>query len=500
MKRLLKNILYSSLFFLVLGSCYKDKGNYNYVEINPIGIKDETAPSKIFVQPGTPLQINPTLQLNGNEDNLSFQWFVYLNSGNASYVQDSTLIATSRTLDYIVDPNVFTIGEDYKLTYKVTNNKTGVSYFYFYQLSISDKYTVGWIYLEDRAGKADLSMIVRNGEIYRNIYSETNPDHPLTNPKSFTISATSISDDVSQAGKRFYIVAQNDGVELNGLTMKRRFDYNYLFFIPPDVVNPSYIGWAGASGNTTGILINNGILHTNLVGGFPGAKKFGAPLASPDNAYDYELAPQTISGEVYGDNYQIIMFDKKNRRFYDVKYNALNAFDNAAQDLNKFDLNDIGMDLIKLDSSNNAGMRNAIMKNDSGKAYLLQFRTSRATNPVITERIQEIVSPGITQALDVTCSTISPHIYYVADAKLYKYEVSSNTYIVAYSFASNEAATKIKFEKHGYGNAQPRLIVTTWNGTEGKVYYFRVNPNGSIGSLDKTYTGFGKIIDLAYKY
>lgn len=500
MRRLLKNIVYSGMFCVLLGSCYKDNGNYSYVDVNPIGIKDETVTDKIFVQPGATIQINPTLTLNGNEDDLSFQWFVYLNSASASYVQDSTLIATSRVLDYTVDPGVFTIGEDYKLTYKVTSNKTGVSYFYFYQLSVSDKYTVGWIYLENEGGKTDLSMILRNGEIYRNIYSETNPDYPLTNPKSFTISASSINDDVSQAGKRFYIVAENDGVELDGLTMKNRFDYNYLFFTPPGVVSPSYIGWAGASGNVTGIIINDGVLHTNMVGGFPGAKKFGAPLASPDNAYDYELAPQTISGAAYGDNYQIIMFDKMNRRFYDVKYNAILAFDNAAQDLSKFDLNDVDMDLIKLDSSNNSGMRNAIMKNDLGSAYLLQFRTSRAVDPVITENIQEIISPGITQALDITCSTISPHIYYAVDAKLYKYEVSSKTYTVEHDFATNEVATKIKFQKHGYGNAQPRLIVCTWNGKEGKVYYFKVNANGSISDLDKTFTGFGKIIDLAYKY
>jgi hypothetical protein len=492
--------VFSLIWAILLHSCYKDKGSYSYQEINSIGIEDKVITDKIFVQPGTSLQITPTLQLNGNEDDLSFQWFVYLNSASASYVQDSTLIATSRSLDYIVDPSVFTIGEDYKLTYKVTSNKTGVSYFYFYQLSISDKYTVGWVYLEDNAGKGDLSMILRNGEIYRNIYSGTNPEYPLTNPKSFTISASSISDGVARDGKRFYITAQNDGIELDGLTMKKRFDYNYLFFIPPDVVNPSYIGWAGGAGNVTGILINNGILHTNLVGGFPGAKKFGAPLASPNNAYDYELVPQTISGQLYADNYQIIMFDRKNRRFYDVKYNGLRAFDDAAQDLGKFDLNDLDMDLIKLDSSNNIEIRNGIMKDNQDNVFLLQFRTSRATNPVITHNKQEINSPNITKAMDVTCSTVSPHIYYVADAKLYKYEVSSNTYTTEHSFASNEIATKIKFEKHGYGNAQPRLIVCTWNGVEGKVHYFKVNPNGTVGALDQTYTGFGKIIDLAYKY
>lgn len=493
-------ICFLALTFMV-GACAKDNGNYTYTDIPSITFEDENNNGKIFIRQGEALKLSPTIKLNGNNDDLEFEWFVYLNSASASYVQDSALIGTTQNLDYIVDPEIFTIGEDYKLTYKVTNKQNGLSYFYFYQLTVSDLFTTGWMFLEDKQGNADLSMILNDGTIYRNIYTERNSEHPISGPKAFTISDRSISDGVGPDGKKYYIIGDGDAVELDGTTMRKRFEYDFLFFTPPTVRKPSYIAWGGGGGNNIGLLVNEGQLHANMVGGFPGAKKFSAGLQSPNHGYEYELAPQHVSGTAYGDTYNVIMYDQQNECFYDVTYNSLRIFDAAAIDSDIFDMNDVGLDLLKLDFSNIAEIRNAVMTDGAGSGYLLQFRTHRtADQPVITINKQVITSPGIASATDMTCSTLSPHIFYVAGSTLYRYEVSSDLYTEEYTLPVGEELTKIKFQAPGNGNAQSRLVVCTWNGTEGKVYYFRVNPNGSLGTLEETFNGFGKIIDLAYKF
>ena len=239
-----------------------------------------------------------------------------------------------------------------------------------------------------------------------------------------------------------------------------------------------------------------------MVGGFPGAKKFGAEMKSATHEYDYNLAAQHISGANYSDTYNVFVFDRLNRCFYAVTSSTLNAFDAASQNTALFDMNNVGLDLIKLDSSNVSTVRNAVMRSvDGTEAYLLQFRTTRtAAEPTINVAKQHLDAPGLVKAVDLSCSTLSPHIFYVSDSKLYRYEVTSNTYTVEYQLPSNESISKIKFERHGYGQGLPRLIVATWNGNEGKVYYFKVSPTGAIQELDKTFGGFGKIIDLAYKY
>lgn len=498
----LSTVLYLSLLVLFTLSCAKDEGNYSYTELEKVSFSGEKNNETIFVRQGEPLTLSPEISYQGDASDLSYEWFVYLNSASASYVQDSTLIARTKSLNYTVSPDVFVLGESYKLTYKVTNNKTGISVFQFYQLEVQDLFTQGWIFLEDKAGRADLSMILRNGTVYHDIYSGRNAGYPIADPRSFTISPQSVSDGVAQDGKKFYIVGANDAIELDGNTMQKRFDYAYLFFQPPATIKPEYIAWGGVNGNNLGLLINGGKLYPNMVGGFPGAKKFGAEMKSSSHNYDYDLAPQHISGVNYSDTYNVFVFDRLNRCFYAVTSSNLNAFDPASQNTALFDMNNVGMDLIKLDSSNVSTVRNAIMRTTDGSdAYLLQFRTTRtAVEPTINVAKQRLDAPGLTKAADLSCSTLSPHIFYVADGKLYRYEVTSNTYTVEYQLPANEAVSKIKFERHGYGEGLPRLIVTTWNGTEGKVYYFKVSSTGTVQQLDKTFTGFGKIIDLAYKY
>lgn len=487
---------------LLTYSCAKDEGNYSYTELEKVSFSEEKSADAIFIRQGEAIKLAPEVAYQGNADDLSYQWFVYLNSASASYVQDSTLIATTKALDYVVSPDVFVLGENYKLTYKVTNNKTGISVFRFYQLAVQDLFTQGWIYLEDRNGKADLSMILRNGTLYHNIYTERNASYPIANPVGFTISPQSISDGIAQDGKKFYIVGTNDAIELDGNTMKKRFDYAYLFFQPPGKIKPEYIAWGGASGNNLGLLINDGKLYPNMVGGFPGAKKFGAEMKSSSHSYDYNLAAQHISGANYSDTYNVFVYDRLNRCFYHVTSSNLNALDPASQNNSLFDMNNVEMDLIKLDSSNVSTVRNAIMRTtDSKEAYLLQFRTTRtAAEPTINVNKQRLDAPGLAQTKELSCSTLSPHIFYMANGKLYRYEVTSNSYTIEYQFPSNENVSKIQFDRHGYGQGLPRLIVATWNGNEGKVYYFKVSPTGTVQELDKTFTGFGKIIDLAYKY
>src|SRR5690606_27337894 len=111
-----------------------------------------------------------------------------------------------------------------------------------------------------------------------------------------------------------------------------------------------------------------------------------------------------------------------------------------------FDMNNVGLDLVKLDSSNTTEIRNAVMKDDNDNAYLLQFRTHRtAEQPVITVNKRLIGAPGITSAGDLTFSTLSPHLFYVSDNTLYRYEVTSDTYSDEHTFPIGEA---LRSEEH----------------------------------------------------
>ena len=489
---------------LLLSACYKDKGNYAYQEINRITVVDPAAGSRIYIYQGDTLKLNPVVNQTFPSDDLSYAWFVYNNSSNSVYTMPRDTIARTPNLSYKVTGDIFVLGENYRLTVKVTDNKTGVSSVRQYDLTISNKYGSGWMFLEEKGNGADMSMILPDNTAEHSIYSLLNPSSPLGKPVSITSSQFNVTDDMSTPNKRIYIQTENDAIELNNLTLTKKFDIGYLFFMKPQVVKPTYIGWAAyiygaAPFQRIGIAINNGQVHTNLVGGFPGIKKWGEAITNPDGLYDYNIAPFIAGSTGYSATYPVVVYDKKYKRFYSVGPNALAAFPAAASTV--FDMNNVGMDILMLDSSNVVDRYNAVMK-DGSTPYLLQFRTAVTTgDPVATITKTAMNAPGIVNAAALASSTLTPHIFYGTANELYKYETSSDTYSNIYSFPAGENVTKMDYQRSVPGAGQQRLVVTTWNGTEGKVYFFDISPVGDLGgSYTDVFDGFDKIIDLAYKY
>ncbi|MDA3616531.1 PKD-like family lipoprotein [Polluticaenibacter yanchengensis] len=489
---------------LLISACYKDKGNYDYETINSITVTDSAAASKIYLFHDDTLKLNPTVNQTLPTSDLSYLWFVYNNSTNSAYNLPRDTIATTKNLSHIIKSDIFVLGEVYKLTLKVTDNITGVSSFILYDLEISNKYGTGWLLLENNNDKGDFSMVLPNNTAERNLYSLLNTGSTLGKPVSITSSPFSVTDDLSTPNRRIYIQTENDAIELNNLTLTKKFDIGYLFFAKPQIVKPGFIGWTGYLSGTTlyqriGLAVNNGLVHTNMVGGFPGIKKWGEALPNPDGKYDYEVAPFFAGATIYSPTYTNVVYDKKYKRFYSIGTNALVAFSPSAG--THFDFNNVGLDFIALDSSNITNQYNAVLK-DGSTAYLLQFKTVAATgDPVVSVGKTLMNAAGIATATSVASSTITPHIFYSAANELYRYESTSNTYLKAYSFAANENVTAIDYQKFVPGTGNQRLVVATWNGTEGKFYYFDISTLGTLSTnYTNVFTGFKKIIDIAYKY
>ncbi|WP_162817981.1 PKD-like family lipoprotein [Niabella yanshanensis] len=487
-----------------LTGCYKDKGNYDYKDINEIRVTDINAAQRIYVNPDDTLRLNPSIVQSQPSDDLSYAWFMYNNSPNSSYVMPRDTIARTPNLAFRVTGDLFVLGENYRVTLKVTDNKTGISAVRQYDITVANKYAQGWMFLEEKPTGADLSMILPDNSVEHNIYSLLNPTAALGKPKSITATNFDVTDDLSTPNRRIYIQTENDAIELSSLTLTKKFDIGYLFFTRPQTVKPSFIGWAAyMSGSNPwqrmGIAINNGQVHTNMVGGFPGIKKWGEAIVNPAGVYDYDIAPYLAGGSTYAATYQVIVYDKKYRRFYSVGMNALTAFPSAASTV--FNMNDVGMDLLLLDSANVLDRYNAVMK-DGETPYLLQFRTVvSADDPVVTIAKTAMNAPGIVNAAALASSTLTPHIFYAVGNKLFKYETTSNITTEAFNLPAAETVTRIDYVRAASGTGLQRLVVATWNGTEGKVYYFNISPVGDLGSnYTHVFNGFKKIIDFVYKY
>lgn len=494
----------SFLLLALVSGCYKDKGNYSYLPINGINIKDSSSKTLIAIGVGDTLKLTPKIEQTLQADSLSYEWFVYDNTPSSAYNLPQTVIARTRNLAYKIDVATFTLGRNYKLTYKVTDLKTGVSSFLLYNLLISNDFREGWLVLENINGVADLSIVLPSGKIVHHLYSGQNASSPLNDPLRLEMTSFDVTDALSASGKRMYLVSAGDAVELNYLTFEKRFNYEELFFKAPVPKKPQYINWFGyyyrpdyiSSGG--GIIINNGQLHYNLTGGFPGAKMWGAELLNPDGRLDYQIYPFVAGGYTYNAAYSVVVYDNVYKRFYVVGSTGLKSFPITASN-DVFDMNNVGMDMVYMDSSNVHSQYNAIFQKDETPYYIRFSTVASVAAPVVTLTKALINTPDILNAGSLTSSTITPHIYYSIDNKVFRYETTSNTVALVYSFPEGENITKLRYRKGIPGLPESCLVAATWNGTEGKLYEFTVSPVGGISVPDKEYVGFQKIVDVNYK-
>jgi len=513
MKILYKNILSVTLLsgVLMLTGCYKDKSTEGLLEQNKVGLSDPKTATVINVFQGELLNLKPTLSqsMKNNMDDLSFKWAVYDNSPTSSFVMPRFTIGEEYELKYVVSGEDFTLGQNYLLRLTVTEKSTGLASFLNYRLLIANKYGTGWVVLEDKAGKGDLSFVFPDYTVEHGIYTDRNTT-VLTNPKKIEIVPFSITEDISASGKRMYILADGGSQEYNFLTMVKKFDYSFLFFSAPPVIKPSVMNFTSGTLNSAsrsailGIAINNGKAHSNLVGGFPGVKKWGDIALTPAGTQNYELAPFASGGATY----PAVVYDNTSKRFFYIRgysptpvAGSLEAFPAAASSTDAFDMNDVGMTMLFQDSADVVKTINAVMKSADNQPYLFKYKTESTTSaPIITLSKRQMNAPGFLNYTAAASSTSTPHIYYSTANKILKYETSSNTTAEVYSFPASEQVTAIKYAKYSSDRTGARLVVATWNGTEGKLYFFTINNVGDLGSASHTFTGFSKIVDVAYKY
>lgn len=482
----IKNNFFILLLFAMAG-CYKDNGNYSYGKINDLKITDPASNTAINVNYEDTLKLKPEISqaVAKDESGLTFEWSVYKNDQD-NPATPITVLSTERNLSAkVVYP--FTLGSNFYVVYKVTVRETGISTYLRYTVNVVNKFSQGWVVMEDMNGATDYSMILLNGEVVRHLYKGLNGASLPGKPRCLYLTTFPVADDITVSSKKMYLISETGGVELSYTTLAAKFGLDALFFKSPSVLAPSSFKWY--SGNL-GIVINDGKLHINAIGGFPGAKKFGEILLTPAGDLNYQLAPFSAGGTT--------VYDNKGKRFYQVQTTGTTMYQYPSQASTLFDLNNVGMDMIYMSESSVSGQADAFMKDASSQVYYLRVKTSNNTAaPALTMAKEKIDVPGVADMAAAASSVVSPHVFFATGNKIYRYEHSSNTTQLKFSFPENEKITILQCPLPFLG--APQLVAVTWNGTESKVYFFEISLTGDITNWHESYGGFNKVVSFAMK-
>lgn len=474
------------IMFVFIG-CYKDKGNYNYHEVNDVNI--QTSDTVIAIQ-GDTLNITPVLKqaLAKDESQLKFEWSVKIRTTGVG--SDSTNLILSEQRNLSIPVTLYAESDYYAMNYKVTDITTGITYRKQIALMVTTNYRNGWMVLEQANDHTDISFVnTLQSKAYHHVYSDANPETPLPasahHVYNFQFPQTTYNGQVLPRSILSVVLFADGGYILDNANYKKEANYASLFSTQPAVIQPQHMNMDDSPDMIT---INAGKLYRRSYS--KGQLLFSNVFAAPDNA-DYVFAPLNAA-TIYNSNYFIkLYFDTANHRFLAEQYQNSTLYAYSSDGSMEFDPNDVQKKLLAMAKGMAFQFKvHALFKNyDNDDCFLYTFSLLRPGSVV-----QVLDSPGIHNSPSYAFSTSQDQMYYAADNQIYLYDLVSNSSSVIYSFPAGENISSIQIE------GASTLIVSTYNGISGAVYSFLLNSVGEIdgGTYNNQYTGFGKIIHMGY--
>ena len=477
----MKNIILSIILFIsLLYACKKDN-NKNLKEVNRVIVT--TKDTKFVVQQLDVLEINPTLQetMQGGGP-YAYRWIIYSVDYESIYGFYFTELSTEKNLkkQISVSPG------DYYLQYTITDLSTGVKTLNRYNVKVNGAFYEGWLVMSNKKDNAMLSFIREDNVVYYDPVNEINK----TQLKGKGLAAysgviTILSEINAFTDQNVYRLNADDFV-LTGTTSSL---FNQTITFAEPFYSVSYR-------NRDQYVISNGKVYATvapLYYGLPGkySEAFGG--------LDYGLFPYYF----FGKKFDVVFYDNKNKRFLQTSSNSrtLSIFGNFSGA--SYDVNNVGKTMVAADR----GVQNefyAVMKDDKGY-YLYSILPDLATPAGINQAM--LNCPDIAQATSFAASSALKQLYYAANNTVYVYDILANNARSIYQFPAGTKVKDIKmYKSKGWGKVinpmfDKRLVVATYNGAEGEVYYLDLTPTGDVANNAYVikFGGFGDIAQINYR-
>ena len=231
MKRI--NYFFFILIVSICVSCYEDKGNYDYIDIENIEIEKFVSVYKTL---GDTVKIEPkfNIDLPENASYLSYEWSI----DGKKRPEDPNW--NSRNFFWIADEIIST----FNLILKVTDERYGISYMQQGYISISGEFdaSFSWMILSEQEGKTMLSffktvdtewsadwssMTITEWKEYKDLYPSRNGGIEL-GQGPISMREHYCADYDVRAGN-IWIFSESGAVDLEGVGLTKDIDLNQTF-------------------------------------------------------------------------------------------------------------------------------------------------------------------------------------------------------------------------------------------------------------------------------
>ena len=497
-------------------SCYEDKGNYSYRELDKVVIStDGLVEDEYTIDRGDKLTLAPDVYFNGEKNKedapLDYMWTLYSTMSGAGADANIDTLSTERVLNAPINRATGT----YRVQLAVTNRNTKTKDYFFTSCTVVDDDVAGMVVLyepSDMPGYSDFGLVANSFNTKR--YEKNKALWGLY----------SAANGGALEGSPLYVMHCGIpvGVEYIATTKNVRWvnPSNYLaypvenlfLFGAPDNLNIDFYRTVGLM-SFNGILCANGdVYQSTAATGAAGISGFGIKKKGDHG----KLAPWTSS---MASMLEAVVYDQDNSCFLCIPRGNGNFYTFAAQDMSQcaFDVNNCdGMKLEFGDWGSN--FTDYMLFSKGNERYLgwVRFQQAAAGTTNLGAGLKDVTSsPDIQNATAFAVNFLGEYAFYGAGNKVYNLAYNSgNPATVAWEAPSaDEVVTCIKTHKVQFSSIQSSpvfmpnkdavLHIATWNENtkEGKLYEVQIVPTSGaiVPGMDFEYTVPGKVKDMTWK-
>lgn len=501
--KIIKPVLFL-LTATIMAGCYKDLGNYSYKEINDIGFQD-IAPQYTMMFRDT-LRIKPKLDFvldKGDTGKYEYQWLIFFldDISETNY----KVIGTERDLSYDVTAKV----GKYKAWLRVKDKNTGVQYKHEFKLTIQSKVYEGWLVLSDVNGMARLDMV--------SVLPAPLGETMITDLLTFTGAglapqkgprAIKVMSDPFKNKTALYLMTDDGANKLNG----DDFTWTTTGAIRYEMLGPQPAGFAPrvmdiATGTYCMISDDQLYIQYPVYGlGYGSQQNKAAGTNMP-----IKLAPFVGKANSVLSTW-VVFYDVERRWFVRLDGTKDAGCDSIPTPSNALISYKTGKDLVYMQNANfNQNDIFAILKDPGLPNYYL-FRMSVDGYPSVFRQNQftriDQSTGDIAHAQKFAVGHELGYVIYSVGSKIYEYDINYNTHHLVADLGT-EVVSRLKVinaggSKPDYKEYTNGIIVGSYDpagpvGSNGKLRVFKMPPRNEPFQLYKSYSGFGKVIDMEYR-
>ena len=495
-------------------SCLKDRGNYDYKTLVPIQISN--LDTVIAQERLTQLVLNPTVTQNGSDANLTFEWRLRDNRNvpdPLTGVFINKVIGTSKNLSFLLDLPA----RRYHLILYVTDKTTGVIVAHQIDLVVQSIVPQGLLVFSGNATSGDVSIVVNpllnavipgftDDFVRHNVFSVNNGGMRTAGAPARIIHIPGA--DLNYIAT--FVEGPTGGYLLSAGDMTIQGDYSRFFWEAPATANFQAINtW-----QTNLVLMNNGNMHRCN----QSDPVLFIPFGPPGFGQNFTPAPFIgTNGGIPG-----VFYDMASKRFMYMTAGAEIVLFQNTQGAG-FNPNNVGKEMVYAE----LGPFNrwyCVMQDEGDpttrRIYVMDLPAGiwGPANNIGREIIDISTNPGMNNASFFAFGggARGNAWYYVTGTEVYASALNTPSNLI-YDLSANYAGyevTLLRVFKHPTGNpvnvlnpitpGDSRLLfVGIYNSatSSGILLQFEVNEHdGSLTNPNPTvYTGFERIIDVAYK-